>query len=202
VFFWAAYEQAGSSMNLFADRNVDLTLGGLVSNPIPASWFQSANPFYILVFSPLFAWIWITLGRKKKEPSTAMKMVIGLFLLGIGFLFMVAGAKGADHGMKVGWGWLMLAYMFHTLGELCLSPIGLSYVTKIAPARFASLMMGVWFLSNAVANKLAGTIAAMVEKIPTLTQFYTIFVVSSFSAGILMLLCVPLLKRLTSSVKA
>ena len=202
VFFWAAYEQAGSSMNLFADRNTDLTLGGLVTKAVPASWFQSANPFYILVFSPLFAWIWITLGRKGKEPSTAMKMVIGLFLLGIGFLFMVVGAKGADQGLRVSWLWLMAAYMFHTLGELCLSPIGLSYVTKIAPARFASLMMGVWFLSNAVANKLAGTIAAMVEKIPTLTQFYTIFVVSSFSAAFLMLLCVPLLKRLTAGVKA
>jgi len=202
VFFWAAYEQAGSSMNLFADRNTDLTLGGLVSKPIPASWFQSANPFYILVFSPLFAWIWVTLGRKKMEPSTAMKMVIGLFLLGAGFLFMVLGARGADQGLRVSWIWLMAAYLFHTLGELCLSPIGLSYVTKVAPARFASLMMGVWFLSNAVANKIGGTIASMVEKIPTLTQFYTIFVISSFAAAVGLLLCVPLLKRLTSTVKA
>ncbi len=202
VFFWAAYEQAGSSMNLFADRNVDLTLGGLVSKPIPASWFQSVNPFYILVFSPVFAWIWMTLGKNKMEPSTAMKMVIGLFLLGTGFLFMVLGAKSADQGMRVSWMWLCAAYLFHTLGELCLSPIGLSYVTKVAPVRFASLMMGVWFLSNAVANKLGGTIAALVEKIPTLTQFYTIFVISSFSAALLMLLCVPLLKRLTSTVKA
>jgi POT family proton-dependent oligopeptide transporter len=142
------------------------------------------------------------LAKKKMEPSTAMKMVIGLMLLGTGFVFMVIGAKGADHGIRVSWIWLTTAYLFHTLGELCLSPIGLSYVTKVAPVRFASLMMGVWFLANAAANKLAGTIAAMVEKIPTLTQFYTIFVVSSFSAAFLMLLCVPLLKRLTSSVKA
>ena len=98
VFFWAAYEQAGSSMNLFADRNTDLTLGGLVSKPIPASWFQSVNPAYILIFSPVFAWIWMTLGKHKLEPSTAMKMVIGLFLLGTGFVFMVFGAKGADQG--------------------------------------------------------------------------------------------------------
>jgi proton-dependent oligopeptide transporter, POT family len=202
VFFWAAYEQAGSSMNLFADRNTDLTLGGMVSKPIPASWFQSVNPAYILIFSPVFAWIWTSLGKRGMEPSTAMKMVIGLFLLGTGFLFMVVGAKGADLGNRVSWMWLCSAYFFHTMGELCLSPIGLSYVTKVSPARFASLMMGVWFLSNAAANKLAGTIAAMVEKIPTLTQFYTIFVVSSFSAAFLMLLCVPLLKRLTSTVKA
>jgi POT family proton-dependent oligopeptide transporter len=202
VFFWAAYEQAGSSMNLFADRNTDLTLGGLVSKPIPASWFQSVNPAYILIFSPVFAWIWTSLGKRNLEPSTAMKMVIGLFLLGTGFVFMVVGAKGADLGNRVSWMWLCSAYFFHTMGELCLSPIGLSYVTKVSPVRFASLMMGVWFLSNAAANKLAGTIAAMVEKIPTLTQFYTIFVISSFSAAFLMLLCVPLLKRLTSTVKA
>jgi POT family proton-dependent oligopeptide transporter len=202
VFFWAAYEQAGSSMNLFADRNTDLTLGGLVSKPVPAAWFQSVNSGFILMFSPIFAWIWMTLSKKQLEPSTAMKMVIGLALLGTGFVFMVFGAKGADQGLRVSWVWLTTAYMFHTLGELCLSPIGLSYVTKVAPVRFASLMMGVWFLANAAANKLAGTIAAMVEKIPTLTQFYTIFVVSSFSAAFLMLLCVPLLKRLTSSVKA
>ena len=202
VFFWAAYEQAGSSMNLFADRNTDLTLGGHLSKPIPAAWFQSVNSGFILIFSPVFAWIWMMLAARKLEPSTAMKMVIGLLLLGTGFVFMVVGAKGADQGLRVSWVWLTSAYLFHTLGELCLSPIGLSYVTKVSPARFASLMMGVWFLSNAAANKLAGTIAAMVEKIPTLTQFYTIFVVSSFSAAFLMLLCVPLLKRLTASVKA
>jgi proton-dependent oligopeptide transporter, POT family len=202
VFFWAAYEQAGSSMNLFADRNTDLTLGGLVSKPIPASWFQSVNSFFILLFSPIFALIWTVLGKRRMEPSTAMKMVIGLFLLGTGFLFMVVGAKGADQGLKVSWIWLTAAYCFHTLGELCLSPVGLSYVTKVSPVRFASLMMGVWFLANAAANLLAGTIASQVEKIPTLTQFYTIFVVSSFGAALAMLLCVPLLKRLTSSVKA
>jgi POT family proton-dependent oligopeptide transporter len=202
VFFWAAYEQAGSSMNLFADRNTDLTLGGLVSTPIPAAWFQSVNSAFILIFAPIFAWMWMTLSKRKLEPSTAMKMVIGLLLLGTGFVFMVIGAKGADQGIRVSWIWLTTAYLFHTLGELCLSPIGLSYVTKVAPVRFASLMMGVWFLANAAANKLAGTIAAMVEKIPTLTQFYTIFVISSFSAAFLMLFCVPLLKRLTSSVKA
>ncbi|HEY2850709.1 MAG TPA: peptide MFS transporter [Gemmatimonadaceae bacterium] len=202
VFFWAAYEQAGSSMNLFADRNTDLTLGGHLSKPIPAEWFQSVNSAFILIFSPIFAIIWAALAKRRAEPSTAMKMVLGLALLGVGFVFMVVGAKGADQGLRVSWVWLTTAYMFHTLGELCLSPIGLSYVTKVAPVRFASLMMGVWFLSNAAANKLAGTIAAMVEKIPTLTQFYTIFVVSSFSAAFLMLLCVPLLKRLTASVKA
>jgi proton-dependent oligopeptide transporter, POT family len=209
VFFWAAYEQAGSSMNLFADRNTDLTLGGIAryvpgstDGKVPSSWFQSVNPFYIIAFAPVFSALWLRLGRGGREPSTAMKMVIGLGLLGLGFVFMVFGAKGADQGLRVSWLWLAAAYGCHSFGELCLSPIGLSYVSKVSPVRFASLLMGVWFLSNATANKLAGTIAAMVEKIPTLSQFYTIFVVSSFGAAAVMLLCVPLLKRLTASVKA
>ncbi|HLA90963.1 MAG TPA: peptide MFS transporter [Gemmatimonadaceae bacterium] len=202
VFFWAAYEQAGSSMNLFADRNTDLTLGGLAPGGIPSSWFQSINPFYILVFAPVFASLWMRLGRGGWEPSTPLKMVIGLGCLGLGFVFMIFGAKGADQGLRVSWLWLTTAYLFHTFGELCLSPIGLSYVSKISPVRFSALLMGVWYLSNAAANKLGGSVAAMVEKIPTLTQFYTIFVVSSFGAAFVMLLTVPLLKRLTASVKA
>ena len=202
VFFWAAYEQAGSSMNLFADRNTDLTLGGLASSPVPSSWFQSVNPFYILVFAPVFGWLWLKLGKVGREPSTALKMVIGLFLLGLGFVFMVVGAKGADEGLKVSWLWLIAAYGCHSFGELCVSPIGLSYVSKVSPVRFSALMMGVWYLSNAAANKVAGSVAALVEKIPTLTQFYTIFVVSSIGAAVVMLLCVPLLKRLTAGVKA
>jgi POT family proton-dependent oligopeptide transporter len=169
---------------------------------LPSSWFQSVNPFYILVFAPVFASLWLRLGKAGREPSTALKMVIGLFLLGLGFVFMVLGAKGADQGLKVSWLWLIAAYGCHSFGELCLSPIGLSYVSKISPARFSALLMGVWYLSNAAANKVAGSIAAMVEKIPTLTQFYTIFVVSSLGAAVVMFLCVPLLKRLTASVKA
>lgn len=202
VFFWAAYEQAGSSMNLFADRNTDMTLGGLVKEPLPSSWFQSVNPFYILVFAPLFAMMWGWLGKKGLEPSTAMKMVIGLFLVAAGFVFMVMGAKIADTGVRVSWLWLTAAYICHSFGELCVSPIGLSYVSKIAPLRFSALMMGVWYLSNAAANKVAGSVAAMVEKIPTLTEFYTIFVISSFGAAIAMLLCVPMLKRLTKGIMA
>ncbi|MGH7653965.1 MAG: peptide MFS transporter [Gemmatimonadaceae bacterium] len=202
VFFWLAYEQSGSSMNLFADRSTDLTLGGHLKNPIPAAWFQSVNSGFILLFSPVFAWLWTILAARRAEPSTAMKMVFGLVLLGIGFVFMVFGAQAAANGVRVSWAWLTMAYMFHTLGELCLSPIGLSYVTKVAPVRFASLMMGVWFLATSAAEKIAGTLAAMVDSIKPLTHFYMIFVVSSFSAAFLMLLCVPLLKRLTASVKA
>jgi amino acid/peptide transporter (Peptide:H+ symporter), bacterial len=199
VFFWMAFEQAGSSMNLFADRHTNLSIGSFT---FPSSWFQAVNPLFILVFAPLFAGLWVNLGRRGKEPSTAFKMVIGLVLLGTGFLFMVAAGNIADTGIKVSAIWLTMAYAFHTWGELSLSPVGLSYVTKIAPVRFASLLMGVWFLANAAANKLGGYLASQTENIPKLAKFYMIPVATSFGAAFLLLLLVPMLKRLTKSVKA
>jgi proton-dependent oligopeptide transporter, POT family len=179
------------------------------------------NPAAILIFAPVFAGLWTSLGRKGREPSTALKMVLGLALLATGFLFMVIGGARADTGVLVSPFWLVAAYTFHTLGELCLSPVGLSYVTKVAPVRFASLLMGVWFLANAVANKLAGSLAAFtptpgeapqaratglggfIQSVSATNHgFYMIFVVAGFGAAALMLLFVPLLKRLTASVKA
>ena len=218
IFFWAAYEQTGSSMNLFADKNTDLHAG---SFNIPSSWFQSVNPFIIVTFAPIFAWMWTALGKAGKEPSTALKMVLGLALLATGFLFMVIGGARADTGVLVSPFWLVAAYAFHTWGELCLSPVGLSYVTKVAPVKFASLLMGVWFLANAAANKIAGSLAAFTPTPGEAPQasasgiggmiqtwsatnhgFYMIFVVAGFAAAAIMLLFVPLLKRLTASVKA
>jgi POT family proton-dependent oligopeptide transporter len=145
--------------------------------------------------------LWTRLARAGREPSTAMKMVVGLALLGVGFLFMVVGARASEGGALVSPWWLVAAYAFHTWGELCLSPVGLSYVTKVAPLQFASLMMGVWYLANAAANKVAGTLAAQVESWGN-TRLYTVLVVSSLVAAAVMLLCVPLLKRLTRTVKA
>ena len=218
IFFWAAYEQAGSSMNLFADKNTDLHAGSLM---IPSSWFQSVNPAAILIFAPVFAGLWTSLGKSGREPSTALKMVLGLALLATGFVFLVIGGSRADSGVLVSPFWLVAAYTFHTLGELCLSPVGLSYVTKVAPVRFAGLLMGVWFLANAAANKIAGSLAAFTPTPGEAPQaratglggfiqsmsatnhgFYMIFVVAGFAAAALMLLFVPLLKRLTASVKA
>jgi POT family proton-dependent oligopeptide transporter len=211
VFFWTAYEQAGSSMNLFADQHTDMA-------GIPSTLFQSLNPLMILVLAPVFAGLWVALGRRGKEPSTPLKMALGLFLLGIGFVFLVEGGRRADAGVLVSPWWLTLAYLFHTLGELCLSPVGLSYVSKIAPARYASLLMGAWYLANTIANKLAGTLAGLtptpgeapaaagaglVGYLQRVSQtnggFFSIFVVISFAGGALMLVFVPLLKRLTAS---
>ena len=214
VFFWAAYEQAGSSMNLFADRSTDLAVGGF---HIPSSWFQSLNPAIILMCAPAFAALWGALARRGWEPSTPLKMVLGLSLLGVGFAFMALGGRRADAGVLVSPLWLSAAYAFHTMGELCLSPVGLSYVTRVAPARFASLLMGAWFLANAAANKIAGALAAFTPTpgqprplsggglegfIGRVTQtnfgFYSLFVVSSFASAGVMLLVVPLLGRLTA----
>jgi len=216
VVFWACYEQAGSSMNLFAANNTNLQVG---SFHIPAAWSQNVNPAVIVLFAPVFAWIWVKLAKIGREPSTAIKMVIGLALLGFGFVFMVIGGARADNGVLVSPLWLVAAFTFHTWGELCLSPVGLSYVTKVAPMRFASLLMGVWFLANGAANKIAGTIA---ELTPTPGQappapaggligmlqhvamtnhgFYTIFLIMALSASVLMIFFVPLLKRLTHTV--
>jgi proton-dependent oligopeptide transporter, POT family len=216
VFFWAAYEQAGSSMNLFADKNTELDIAGF---HVPSSWFQSVNPLGILVLGPAFAALWAALGRRGKEPTTSVKMVLGLFLLGLGFLFLMAGGRRADAGVLVSPLWLTMAYLFHTLGELCLSPVGLSYVSRLAPARFASLLMGAWYLANAAANKIAGALAAYTptpgEAPPAAAAglggflqrvsstnfgFYSIFVVSSMVAAVAMLAFVPLLDRLAGKL--
>jgi POT family proton-dependent oligopeptide transporter len=200
IFFWMAYEQAGSSMNLFADKHTQLNIGTFL---FPSSWFQAVNPFFILVLAPVFAWGWTRLSSKGGGPSTALKMTLGLMLLGLGFIFMVFAGRYADHGVLVSPWWLVGAYFLHTCGELCLSPVGLSYVTKVAPVRFASLLMGGWFLANAAANKLGGNLAALAEKMANQQQqFFEIFVFTSCAAAVAMFLVVPLLKRLTRSVNA
>jgi len=149
IFFWMAGEQTGSSMSLFADKHTRRQLGGWT---VPTSFFQAVNPIFILLLAPIFAWMWTRLGVLGRSSSTALKMVFGLVLLGCGFVVLVLGAHYADAGMQVSPWWLIGAYFLHTCGELCLSPVGLSYVTKVAPIRFASLLMGGWFLGNAAAN--------------------------------------------------
>jgi proton-dependent oligopeptide transporter, POT family len=197
AFFWLAFEQAGSSLTLFADRNTNRALGSFL---VPASWFQSIQPLSIILLAPVMAWVWRALSARRREPSTSLKMVAGLALVGAGFLFLVVAAGPADRGILVSPLWLVAAYVLHSVGELCLSPVGLSYVTKVAPARFASLMMGVWFLSIAAANYLGGFLASMMHQVPSLTRFFMIPVATSFGAAIVMLALVPLLKRLTASV--
>jgi len=163
ILFWAGYEAAGSSLALFADRNTDLHLLGF---EFPSSWFQVAQPFFVIVLAPLFAWLWIRLGSR--EPSVPTKFAFGLLFMGLAFIIMLpAGAAvAADNTLRVSAWWLIAWNLFSEFGELCLSPVGLSAITKLSPARIVGLMMGVWFLSLAFGNKLAGWTAGLIETMP------------------------------------
>ena len=197
IFFWAAFEQAGVSLTFFAEEQTNRVIGWLGNYVIPASFFQSINPIAIMIFAPVFAWIWTKLGDKNKEPSSPIKMALGLFLLSLGFVVLVIGAKIADTGVKVSPLWLVAAYTLHTFGELSLSPIGLSMVTKLSPVKFASLLMGVWFLANAAANWLAGMLSTLYPEpgttthllgfeISNLSHFFTIFVIMALIASVIL----------------
>jgi POT family proton-dependent oligopeptide transporter len=182
IFFWAAFEQAGGLMNLYTDEKVNRFLGGW---EIPTTWFQAVNPFFIVAFGPVLSVIWTVLRRGDKEPSSPMKMAIGLLLLSLGFVLMMGASKQSSAEGKAALMWVVGAYFFHTLGELCLSPVGLSFVTKLAHQRIASLMMGVWFLANAAANKLSGVIGGYSEKLGEYQVFSSI-VIATAAAGVVM----------------
>ena len=157
--FWTGYEQAGSSFNLFADRLVD---NRVLGREFPSSWYQAVNSVFIVAFAPVFAWLWVRLGDR--EPSSPAKFSWGLFLQGLAVVVIALGASVAQQsGGKVGPWWLVVVYLLSTFGELCLSPVGLSTVTKLAPPRFASLMMGVWFLSLSLGNRAAGWVAGFFD---------------------------------------
>jgi POT family proton-dependent oligopeptide transporter len=158
VVFWAFFEQAGSSINLFTERNVDRSIFGKTIVP---SVFQSVNPAFILLLAPLFSGAWVRLARLDREPSTPVKFALGLLQLGLGFAALYAGAVSSQKDGMVPLAWLVLGYFLHTTGELCLSPVGLSMITKLSPQRIVGLMMGTWFLSTAFAQYAAGLIAML-----------------------------------------
>ena len=174
IFFWAGFEQAGSSLSLYTDKFIDRQVGDFL---IPTSWFQSVNPLFIVVLAPLFSMFWVSsLGKKM---STPVKMGLGMILLGIGFFFMLGaiaqrGGNVQDESIKASLIWLIMTYLLHTIGELCLSPVGLSVVTKLAHPKFASLMMGVWMLATFIANIMGGYLASFVEEMGAQNIFTTI----------------------------
>jgi proton-dependent oligopeptide transporter, POT family len=159
ILFWAGYEQAGSSLNLFADRYTDRVIDSLNHFEIPTGWLQSLNSLFIIIFAPVVAWVWVALARRNLNPSAPAKFAIGVIFMGLGFLVMVGAATYVAHGSKVLPTWLCITYLMHTFGELCLSPVGLSYTTKLAPKRLVGQMMGMWFLSLSIGNIWAGLIA-------------------------------------------
>jgi POT family proton-dependent oligopeptide transporter len=265
VFFWAAFEQAGSSLTLFAERDTDRTfvvntqLGNVIlfvlaialflyyflqrimqipkelkmifgglgigailfaiyhytqgtpydQKEIPPSWFNSINGLFILLLAPFMSQLWLFLSKNKMEPSSPKKQSVGLLFLAVGYLVIAFGVKDASGGVSMLW--LIILYFLHTLGELCLSPIGLSLVNKLAPARFASILMGVWFLSNATANKFAGTLGALYPgegptsiigyRITNLYDFFLVFVVMSGIAAVLLFILTYWMEKKMGSVK-
>ncbi len=227
AFFWLAFEQAGSSITLFTDRYTDTSIAGPGSWQMPTSWFQSVNPAFIFIFAPVFAMIWTGLGRRKIAVPQPVKISLGLILLGLGFIVLVLGAGTIKVGppaapggegeviVKASLFYILAAYFLHTMGELCLSPTGLAYVTKAAPVRFVSLLMGIWFISSFIANLSGGLIAAQTKRIESgaLTlpwsrwglsagtgtiqaDFFFLFVVSSIGSGVLILILTPWLRGL------
>jgi POT family proton-dependent oligopeptide transporter len=187
VIFWAVYEQAGSTLNLFAQRVSDNRLLGYA---FPAAWYQSLPAIYVVLLAPVFAWLWVRLGDR--EPSSPAKFVLGLVFVGLGFVILVPAAGLAASGVKVSPGWLVVTYLLHVAGELCLSPVGLSATTKLAPARVVGLMMGVWFLSLAVGNYLGGLMAAQYESIPLPTLFGAVGIFAILAGIVLSLLVKPI----------
>ncbi len=203
IFFWAGFEQAGSSMTLYTDKYIDRNLFGW---EIPTAFFQGVNPGFILLLGPVFAWFWTTkLGNKLTTP---VKMSLGVILLGVGFLFMLIATFSVKYTgsgdtevvqQKAALIWLVMTYFFHTVGELCLSPVGLSVVTKLAPLKLASMLMGVWMLSSFVANIMGGYIAMYVEKLGAATIFSSI-AVFVIVLGLIMLLLTRRLSKMMHGI--
>lgn len=197
IFFWSGYEQAGGTFNLFAEYNTDRNT--LFGN-FPASWFQSIPALYIVLFATLIAAVWIKLGSIGKEPRTPVKFGIGLILMSIGFIVMNKAARYADGGHLVSPTWLIMVYFMHTMGELCLSPIGLSMVTKLAPKRIVSVMMGIWFASIALANYLAGVLENILHTYLPEMHLFTFLTITTLTAGLVLLIISPLLNRMMKGI--
>jgi POT family proton-dependent oligopeptide transporter len=183
AIFWSVFEQAGSTLNLFADRSTQNTLFGMA---FPSSWFQSLNSLFVILLAPVFAGLWLWLGPR--QPSSPMKFSIGLIGVGLGLLVLVPAAQAAMAGSLVSPLWLCAVYLIHTVAELCLSPVGLSSMTKLAPARVVGAMMGVWFLGASVGNFMAGQLATFYEEIPLATLLIRMSVLP-IVAGIVMVVC-------------
>ena len=202
VFFWAGFEQAGSSLSLYTDKYIDRSIG---SFEIPTSWFQSVNPLFIVTLAPLFTLFWASpIGRRLTTP---VKMGVGMIILGVGFLFMIgavaersANGDVDDVNNKAALMWLIMTYLLHTIGELCISPVGLSVVTKLSPPKLASVLMAVWMLSSSFANILGGFIAAYVETMGA-GEVFTYIAGFVSVCGVLLILLNKVILKLMHGVK-
>jgi len=193
--FWSGFEQAGSSLNLFAERYTDRLFFGF---EIPAGWFQSLGPLFIVTLAPVFASLWVRLATRQLDPSMPAKFALGLLLLGLGFLVMVGAAKFVVTGQKAAPYWLVLTYLIHTMGELCVSPVGLSSVTKLAPKRFMGQMMGIWFLATSLGNLIAGLMAGRFdpESLNEMPDIFLQIVLTTLGASVILFVCNRPIKKL------
>lgn len=209
IFFWSAFEQAGMSLTLFANEQTDRDIFGWT---MPASWFQSFNPLFVVILAYIMPTIWAFLNKRNMEPASPTKQAIGLLLLSLGYLIICLGVRGVEPGMKVSMLWLISLYFIHTMGEIALSPIGLSMVNRLTPVRFASLMMGIWYMSMATANKFAGMLSGFYPeegkmktilgfRIETMSDFFMIFVVMSGVASLILFLLSRKLQKMMHGVK-
>jgi POT family proton-dependent oligopeptide transporter len=196
MIFWGAYEQAGSTLNLFADRFTRLSILGFT---FPSSWFQSVPAFFVIVLAPGFAWLWVKL--QHREPSTPAKFTIGLLFVGLAFIFLIPAASAAQSapGMRVSPWWLVGCYFIQELGELSLSPVGLSVFTKLSPVKIVGMMMGVWFLADAFGNKAAGFAAGFFTTLP-LDQLFAVIGAIALGGAVIAFLLIKPMKKLMGGV--
>jgi POT family proton-dependent oligopeptide transporter len=200
AMFWAGFEQTGASLNLFAERHTDRVIFGW---EMPAGVLQGVNPAFIIIFAPVIAAIWVTLGKRNLDPSAPFKFSLGLILMGVGFFVMYLAAQYVVQGEKVLPTWLMLTYLFHTFGELCLSPVGLSSMTKLAPARFVGQVMGLWFLATAIGNNLAGQFSGEFDpnNLPGMPDRFLYLMWWGVLAGAVLLVLTPFVRKMMAGVK-
>jgi proton-dependent oligopeptide transporter, POT family len=191
--FWSVFEQAGSTLNLFADRN---TYNNFFGFDFPSSWFQSMNSLFLILFAPIMAWLWVRMSARGNEPSSPMKFAWGLVLVGVGFVILIPPAQAS--GQLASPMWLTATYFLHTIGELCLSPVGLSAMTILAPPRIGGLMMGIWFLATSVGNFIGGRVAGLYESfaLPSLFGAVGAFAIA---AGVILMIAAPSMRKLMPS---
>jgi len=199
AMFWTGLEQAGSSLNLFAER---YTQRVVLAYEVPAEWFQAFGPVFVVTLAPVMAALWVALSRRNLNPPLAVKFALGLLLLGSGFLVMAGASRSVASGQRVWPTWLIMTYLLHTFGELCLSPVGLSSVTKLAPKRLVGQMMGIWFLATSLGNLIAGLVAGKFSgsAVDQMSSRYLLLVLATCGTGLVILLFARPIRRLAAGV--
>jgi POT family proton-dependent oligopeptide transporter len=193
ILVWTCFEQAGSTFNLFAERNTDLNVLGF---DVPAAWLQSVNSVFVILLAPVFGWVWLSLAKRKREPASPYKFAISLLLVGLGMAIMIPAARMAVGGTRVSPMWLVTLYFIHSCGELCMSPVGLSSMTKLAPQRIGGMVMGIWFLASSIGNFLAGRAAGVSAHYSFSSVLAVLTVIMSIAAVVMFVIARPMTRMM------